>query len=159
MARQHARWQRAGGPDDEAEGRDVEGKASGSEGGDFTRADQLDLNRYAGYNLRCKELESCLQELQEEVEGFKMSQDEMARMDPKNPDFMVKWGSVYSAEWTPEEIETFFESKLKVVEKQMQDMRQDIDEMRGNMAVIGARLKDKFGDEVRLDDEGDSSEE
>ena len=48
---------------------------------------QDDLNRYAGLNLRSKELMLELEDSQGILDGLKMSKDEVALMDPKDPDF------------------------------------------------------------------------
>lgn len=68
------------------------------------------------------------------------------------PSVRVKWAGAHSS-WTPETTKIMLESKIEQSKNQIASMQADMEEYRGDMAVIGARLKSKFGSEVRLDDE------
>jgi len=116
--------------------------------------EQEDLNRYAGLNLRSKELEFEIESLAKSVDELEMARDEINVMDQSKPNFKVQWSGAYST-WTPEMALQMIEDKIQQIGTQTKQMREDVEDMRGDMAVIGARLKAKFGDEVRLDDESE----
>lgn len=50
---------------------------------------QEDLNRYAGFNMRRRELQADVEDLQQALDELIMAMDEINRIDPDDQDF--KW--------------------------------------------------------------------